>query len=1221
MYLKKIELLGFKSFANKTTLQFSEGITAIVGPNGCGKTNILDALRWVLGEQRISLLRGSKMEEVVFGGTRDIKPLGMAEVTLSVVNDRGVLPTEYHELQLTRRLFRSGESEYLLNKVPCRLKDITELFYDTGMGAHSYSVIQQDMIDSVISDRAEERRFLFEEASGITKYKQRKRAALRKLESTENDFLRLNDIYSEVKTQVNSLNRQMKKAQRYEKVAAEITSWDLHLSANRLKEIEMQKRQMRAEQDQQSTLLSEKVATLNKLSSKLESERAEQIDFERLLTDVGQQVYDATEKVHELEKEISLLTEKKSAARDQISRNDLEISATKQRREIIAGELKQVGEQEQKHEAEMNRLLSELASAEAAQAEADERLLKARHRRDKENQHLLALEGRLSSGKTEEANLSDRLSELEKEVAERSDQIDTCNDELKNTAAGLEELRPSLVDLQTKKTDAERHSSELTKRLETLLTESEELGQMQADLSASVEAAQARSNLLGEMILHYEGYESAVIAVMDERERFEGILGTVAEKFRPAAKMEGAIESALGEIGRFIICRDRSSAESVISWVRDESKGRLGILVPSTGGLEAGIKRPEIEIDGFVGWLDQFVSTEPDLRPLMESVLSQTAVFEAGTDPTELLKRLPRGFSAVSTDGILYGNNRLSGGSEDSFPLFGRQERLDQQEQELLELEKNRADISDRKNKTTAAIAAVRAEASETVSLIESLTDKIAPLDQRIVEAEYRQRSLTTDLARLNKERSALTATLEDTQSKQYTLGLDFDQLVDAKTQLIRTLESSQEELDTCEQTATGALAQVSKTRIESVEARSRQEQAQSKSLHLKEVQQELERAAASKLSENETARSEIEKATQRLACLETELKLAFEKRTATTQDQTDLRAKQGEIANQIAAAESQASELRARKDELSEQVHQLEMRESSLDAEITSILERIRSEYELDLRTVEAPRPNEDMSDDQSEALVTELRERLKKFGAVNLLALEEYRAASEREEFLGEQLRDLAAAKKDLQETITKINLTARKMFAETFDKVGENFQKLFTELFSGGEAGISLDNPDDPLESDIHIVARPRGKKALSITMMSGGERALTAIALLFSLYMVKPSPFCILDEIDAPLDDANCRRFLKIIRTFSSQTQFITITHNKITMEAADNLYGVTMEQPGVSQLVGVRFRDLLPDQDSDDSMSPETVDNINQADGAARTLTSEMAVSPHDSSSE
>ncbi len=420
MNLKKIEILGFKSFANKTVIDFSKGMTAIVGPNGCGKTNILDALRWVLGEQKVSMLRGSKMEEVIFNGTREMKPLGMSEVTLTVNNDRGVLPTEYTEVQITRRLFRSGESEYLINKVPCRLKDINNLFFDTGMGAHSYSVIQQDMIEAVISDKAEERRFLFEEAAGITKYKQRKKAALRKLEATENDFLRLNDIYSEVQTQVRSLKRQQSKAERHQKISSEIKNWELFLSSTRIKEIEQERREIKAEHDMMSDKIAASETTINKLSSELEVERKEQIDLEQMITKVGNEMYEATEEAHTYETDITILREKKINAQELIERNQRDIEAHKIRLQMLSDQKIENEQNLLKHLEENERLTEELTKARTEQTEADQMLLSARTGKEDHNKKMIELEGKLSSGKTEDTNLTKQQNDLNEEVTKHS---------------------------------------------------------------------------------------------------------------------------------------------------------------------------------------------------------------------------------------------------------------------------------------------------------------------------------------------------------------------------------------------------------------------------------------------------------------------------------------------------------------------------------------------------------------------------------------------------------------------------------------------------------------------------------------------------------------------------------------------------------------------------------------------------------------------------------
>jgi chromosome segregation protein len=455
-------------------------------------------------------------------------------------------------------------------------------------------------------------------------------------------------------------------------------------------------------------------------------------------------------------------------------------------------------------------------------------------------------------------------------------------------------------------------------------------------------------------------------------------------------------------------------------------------------------------------------------------------------------------------------------------------------------------------------------------------------VDQR----EYEIRSHESDIARMEKEQQGLSARLQRLRHRQYSLELDFNELASRKQSLQDTLSQSDRRLADREQEAAGCAERVSKLQIALVESRSRIEQVESKIRHTEELQRELERTRTTKSEEIEQAEKEIVAATERTEQIEADLKGHFEKRSRLSEHQTELRTAQGEVIQRVDDKDALLREARSEKEELGERLHRLEMRFNTADAEVRAIADRMHEDYDVDIRYVEAPRPDETVSDDDARTRLGELKERLKKFGAVNLLALEEYKTACEREKFLGEQLEDLTSAKADLEQTIHRINHTARQLFNDTFEKARANFRHLFVELFTGGEADIALVDPSEPLESDVHITARPRGKKLLSITMMSGGERALTAIALLFSLYLVKPSPFCILDEIDAPLDDANCRRFLNIIEKFSEQTQFITITHNKITMEAAQNLYGVTMEQAGVSKLVAVRFTDVVRDEHGD-----------------------------------
>ncbi len=1176
MYLKQLEIVGFKSFANKTVVKFATGVTAVVGPNGCGKTNILDALRWVLGEQRPTRLRGGKMEEVIFNGTRDLKPLGMAEASLTVINDRGVLPTEYNEVQITRRLFRSGESEYLLNRVPCRLKDITDLFVDTGMGAHSYSVIQQDMVDSVISDKAEERRFLFEEAAGITKYKQRKNAALRKLEATDQDLLRLKDIYAEVKTRSTSLYRQHKKAERYQLLADESKAWEIYLAATRVRTSEDERRQLQGQKD---ALADQKIAretSLDTLSVNLESGRVKQLENEQQLSASAAEVYRLSEQAHSLEKEISVLTEKKTAAGLLIEKNQQEILAIDQRRAGITSQAAETEQEIASLKAELDRVTTELKAAESVQGDADRRLQQARTSREERNIKLIELESRLFSGKNEEQSLKEQETELLAIVQSCATAIEASRQKQSALTAELNIRQEAVQNLLARRSELEHQIAQTASRIESLVDKGEELALEIANLTAAIEACQARRHLLEEMMVHYEGYESDTVAVLEKKDQWTGLEGTVAERFVPVEGMESALEASLGELSKYVICRDRRSAEAIISFLRENKKGRIGIVVPDSGSFTPAVKRPDLSQLNVVGWLDAYVSTDDTLRPLMEAVLARTVVFPAGQSPDAILEHLPYGFRAVSTDGILYSKNVMTGGSDDSFPLFRRKEKILEQESQIAELSARLEAFRESKSHATAELGAARAESSQAAATLESLADQIESAQKNLSESDFALRSLSTEFERVQREQQATNQKIEKIKSRQYTLVLDATQLAEQKSNLVGSLGNESTSLEDAETKAAEALEQLSKLQMSEIEWRSKVSQAESRAGHLREISTQLEATRKANADESQNATQEIAHATERIAGLEITLKDLFTARQEETRRQESLRAEQTTLLESTSEVESKAKLLRSERDKLSEEIHGLETRISVLQSEVASAVARMQDEHSVDVTTIEIVNPNPEMTADQARERLHQLKDQIRNFGAVNLLALEEYKEASEREKFLGEQLRDLNTAKDDLTATITQINSTARQMFNETMEKVRANFQRLFVELFSGGEADVRLENPEDPLESNIEIIARPRGKKLLSITMMSGGERALTAISLLFSLYLVKPSPFCILDEIDAPLDDANCRRFLKIIRSFSNQTQFITITHNKITMEAADNLYGVTMEQPGVSKLVGVRF---------------------------------------------
>ena len=1179
MYLKQLDIIGFKSFPNKTSIKFSPGKTAIVGPNGCGKTNILDAVRWVMGEQKITLLRGSKMEEVIFNGSKDMAPLGMAEVTLTLINNRGVLPTEYSEVQISRRLYRSGEAEYLLNKVPCRLKDITELFYDTGAGAHSYSVIQQQMIDSVISDKAEDRRFLFEEAAGITKYKQRKKAALRKLEATEQDMLRLKDIYAEVKTQVNSLQRQQKKAERYKELSDQVRQWELFFASARLKNIEAEKRRLKDSIDKLNAKIIESDSGMNVQGAALEGLRSKQIDLDQQLSKVSQELYESTETAHGYEKEVSVLKEKSIGAKSLIERNTREIEALQKRCDALSEQAVDTGAVLNKLRAELETLHEELKIAQTVQAEADQTLLAAKNTKERENSQLIELERKISSGKTEDNNLKEQLDTLQKYLSELTSQIDATGKSRITMTENLETSKKTASQSVDKRVSQNKELKKAENELAAMKQALEDTAKELAAAVASKEACAAQRNLLKDLIFSIDGTDHGVNTVLELKSRWKGVVGTVAEKFTPLKGYEQSVEAALGEMSKYFICDSKETAENVIKYLKSENKGRVGLIVPTTGTINPVIKRPEINLPGFVGWLDSFVTTDEGLTGLMYAVLCHIAVFESWIDPKQILERLPYGFKAVSTEGLIYYRNTIVGGSSEGLQLFSRKAQLDELEKQIQSAIESAKSLTIKEKRLESDLECLGAFIQSTAVKIQQLDAEIDSIQKIIDETSYEIRLIENEFNRLGKEEETTKAKLTLFQQKQYSLGLGYGQLGDQKNRLMETLAISGRKLEEIEQAASAAIAKVSQLQISEVSAQSRIDQSISKINHTKELLNEIAGAIKTKTEEINTAEIEIENAGKKIAERETKLKLTFESRTEITSAQTELKSRHTELVQKVSELDKQVKAVRNEKDKFKEDHHQNEMKLLSYESESSSIIEKMQDEYDVAMAELEIANPDPNMPEAEAREFLTQEKESLKKFGAVNLLALEEFQSASERKEFLRKQLGDLESARNDLMATITKINKTARDFFEETFEKVKTNFQMLFAELFEGGEAGLTLENPGDPLESNIEITARPKGKKLQSITMMSGGERALTAISLLFSLYLVKPSAYCVLDEIDAPLDDSNCRRFLRLITKFANNTQFIIITHNKITMQATDNLYGVTMVQPGISQLVAVKFNEI------------------------------------------
>ncbi|MBN2226767.1 MAG: chromosome segregation protein SMC [candidate division Zixibacteria bacterium] len=1178
MYLKRLELLGFKSFPDKTVVKLTPGVTAVVGPNGCGKSNILDALRWVLGEQKVSLLRGSKMEEIIFNGTRDLKPLGMAEVTLVIQNNKGILPTEYSEVQITRRLFRSGESEYLLNKVPCRLKDITEMLMDTGIGAHVYSMIQQDMVDAILSDRTDDRRFLFEEAAGISKYKSRKKAALRKLEATEQDLLRLKDIVAEVTTQVNSLRRQMSKAERYQKLSEEVRAWELYQGKTALNNLHRERRDLLSQKDSFTDTRVRHDAQISGLTATQEEQRKQLTDLDRQLTEIAGRIYEKSEQAHTLETEVSITKEKRDNARRLIEKNRQDIEAYRHRKESLLDQINEAVRQQEQLEVQLNELQHQVSTREQELSSADERVIEARRAREALNDKMLSLEGRLSAEKTDDSNLKEQNSELSARIENDQRQLNELAARKETLTQALETARKRFDEITTEIAVATGKKQGIESELTALDEQEDELGTKVFDLSAALEAAEARYQLLADMIAQYEGYSSGVVAALEHKERWPGLIGTVAECIIPKPGYERAIEAALGDITGFIISRNRHTAEEAIRYLQTENKGKAGFLIMDGAHQDSAPSRPGMAGDGFINWADDLVTVPDDMRHLGQLLLARVAVVTPDR-AAGITDHLPSYCSVVTTDGNMYRNKTvLTGGSKEGISLFGRKEKIAEEKQNIDRLNAELDQVKEARRRVTARIGALQAERASHNSRLIELQDDLANGNNELTGREFEMQSLRQEYGRIEQDKKTLSEKLEALKNRQFSLNLNYDQLAKEKEQLLLSLRDSNAAIAEMERQSEQAAENSSRLRISLVEQRSNRDQLESRLRHLRELIAEIDTNSEMKAREIKTAEQEITRAEEKIVELERSIKKTFDARTEISEEQTSLREVHSELREGIDNREEQIKVLRQAREEAYNGLHEIEIRLTETESETRRILSKIQDEYDINLEEIEASIPDDSIPPEERPGHIHDLKEKMKSLGAVNLLALEEYKASFERQEFLTGQIDDLQKAKSTLQSTITKINTTAKNLFLSTFEEVRKNFQQVFEELFTGGQADIRLLSEDDPLESPIEIIARPRGKKLLSITQMSGGERALTAISLLFAIYLVKPSPFCILDEIDAPLDDANIHRFLKIIKNFSDQTQFIIITHNKITMEASDNLYGITMEQPGITKVVSVRFQE-------------------------------------------
>lgn len=1164
MYLSELELQGFKSFAQKTKVKFDDGITAIVGPNGCGKSNIVDALRWSLGEQRPSLLRSANMTNVIFNGTAKRKSLGMAEVSLTIINNRGVLPTEFTDVTITRRLYRSGESEYLLNKAPCRLKDIVDLFMDTGMGSNAYSVIELKMVEEILNDKNNDRRKLFEEASGITKYKERKKQTLRKLASTHADLQRVEDILFEVRKKTRSLQAQASKAERAQQYEKELKNLDLAVSKfeyNRYKEeLEPLKEKVLNAAKEKETL----TLKLEELEQAEDKANQQLFEKERIENQTQKEVSAITYQIQQLQTDIKIHTERITSEQNTIRQYE---------EDIVDAEKEIKNLRRDGKDAEMM-----LLEADKQLAEKKEELDEAQKAYQSVAEKVSAIQAQIQETNQKYQSITKQLSDLQNKRIRYETQIQNADEQRLTIAADKERIQKSQdtfsdevpdfeVELQKillEQEEAEEKLDSGRKLREELRSNQDKLKDEIRRFTSKIESLNSEITLLNNIANSNEAFPESVKFAKKEKG-----LSALSDIFSTSEEYAVALESVLGDAVNYLIVENRNEAGNLTDLLKQQKKGKITVIP-----LDVLSENYEVANES----LYHQVRSDDKFDALKKLLLGSVIVAE---NLDEAWKKFQPGNTVVTRDGdVISAQGFLKSGSKQGNEglRVGLKEKI---EKLRFDSEKMEVQLED-----------AREDLAKVQEEFESID--LTALNSAVKDAD----------AKFNKLESRKSA--HDTQSRMYNERLQ--ELAARSEKLEVTVQTAKEEMEALRpqaQSLETELEEVLRNQIElksqATELNESRDRAQSRYNDMKLKYQQLTNEADNLKRDKNRAEEGIETVKARLQQRAENAKLGKDKIIQNRElidefneklneaqlkkveaDQNLEQAKEASAKQRgrIHQIETESRNARRNKDTNSDLLHSLDKQKTEIEMESKRYSDHIWEEYGLLMDQIDVDFPEDTDISSAKETIYT-LKQRLKNIGQVNPLAIEEYEKEKERLDHHEEQINDLRDAEEQLQKTIKEINDTAQERFLTTFEQIRINFKTVFNTLFEENDhCDLMLQkNEEDPLESKIEIIANPRGKRPSVIEQLSGGEKTLTAIALLFAIYLVKPSPFCILDEVDAPLDDANIERFAKLLRQFSKETQFIVITHNKNTMEKAEMMYGVTMPEPGVSKLVGVRLDEI------------------------------------------
>ena len=1189
MQLKTLEMIGFKSFSDKTTITFQQGVTAVVGPNGCGKSNISDAIRWVLGEQSAKHLRGDKMEDVIFNGSESRKPQGMAEVTLTLTDVAGNLSSEfgqYEEIEITRRLYRSGDSEYLINKIPCRLKDIRDLMMDAGVGAKIHAIIEQDRVDQILSSKPQDRRFLFEEVAGVMKYKARRQEAMSKLEATQQNQLRVNDIITEVKRQVNSLDRQAKKAARYQKLRAEMKDLDFRLASVEYSNLGIEWAATADEFKKAEDEVTELHANLGRIESFVEESRADVLAQEHELNALRHKIHETESALSRAEHRVEMSKSRIASFIEQRGRDLADMEYLKQ-------ETARFSEQKALLEQESRALAASIEGKNAVLSDRTANLDSlARALKDKEfsleetRAGILNTMTECAAEKTTISNLQAHLSQIDDQDARSLREKQELAQKLKELAALLAVKERELEEVSAKKTADQEERTRVVERLEEARVQKKAVEAGLNDTRNRLAGQNSRLRSLIELEQSLEGYQKGVRTVMSARkeasaaERLGTIHGLVADMIETEPQYEVAIEAVLGDRLQYVVVDSQHDSLKAIDYLKTRSGGR-STFVPRTPReikSEPFIKNGH---EGVIGSALSIVRYKDSYSSVAQYLLGDVVVVDTMDTALYLWNKNGMHKTIVTLSGeILDPWGAVTGGTVEAVGtgMLTKRREIKDLEYEVAELtvgaakfeaELTSLDMAIASDKKTEADLAQQIHRME-IDFVNREKDGAAVRDE-IGRADERVRAIEAESSERASQRRELNAGIEKATESLRNLEAGHANALASVESLQAELSLKKEEFETARAAITEIMMEIAALQEkQSSTARNLDALLQTESeLAERMSSREAEIASiAEKLTELEASIAEAETEIKRdIEILEAERRVLVAKQDAYTEKTQALHAEEEQERQVLHDIEASQKRLSSG-----------EVKRTELRMKIEHLKDRIWSTYHTEIETVVQELGPFEINVEEAKLQLDELRQKIDQMGPINIDALQEYDELKERYETLSAQQNDINESINNLKATIAKLDGETKELFSDAFNAIQEKFKEVFALLFEGGRAELVLLDESDILESGIEIIAQPRGKKFQSISLLSGGERALTAIALLFAAFLVKSSPFCMLDEVDAPLDEANITRFTRLIREMSSRSQFIVITHNKRTMEMADALYGITMEEPGSSRVVSVKLRE-------------------------------------------